>query len=84
MNDSVFDELFAYLIGREGLKYFKNEEHLSRLIQNVELDALRTLDQIKLILNDETLNDPECFQKIEAIVEIFHKNGLSTFRHDWG
>ena len=84
MNDSTFDEFFSYSIGREALRYLNSEENLSRLIQNAELDALRVLDQIKRILDNEALNDPECFQKIEAIVEIFHKKGLSTFRHDWG
>ncbi|MCI9512532.1 MAG: hypothetical protein HFG13_09150 [Oscillibacter sp.] len=39
--------------------------------------------EIQTILNDETPDDPACFRRIDAIVEAFHRNGLSAARHDF-
>ena len=44
-----------------------------------------TLSEIQSVLADETLDDPACFEKIEAIVQIFEAHNLSAgFRHDFG
>ena len=51
----------------------------------VESAALRTLAQIQKILQDDTLNDQECFYKIEAIVHTLEQAGLGCGgRHDFG
>ena len=45
----------------------------------------RTLKKIKTILEDKTLDDPECFEKIEEIIEIFEELGAKiSGRHDFG
>ena len=36
---------------------------------------------IKEILDDEALDDPTCFQRIDAIVSAWHEAGLETDRH---
>ncbi len=49
----------------------------------VELNCYKTLKQIKAVLEDSSLEDTDCFEKIEQIVCIFEKNcGGVTFRHD--
>lgn len=54
------------------------------VLLEVEGDALYILEKNQTILNDDTLDDPECFERIELIVKTFYANGLSTNRHDWG
>jgi len=51
----------------------------------VESAAYRALSQIQKILKDDTLNDEECFQKIEEIVYEFERVGSGCGnRHDFG
>lgn len=47
--------------------------------------AINTLSQIQAILRDDTLDDPECFHRIEAIVSLLEGVGIDCEgRHDWG
>ena len=47
--------------------------------------AYQALNQIKLILEDDRLDDPECFWKIEQIVRVFEELGSNAgTRHDFG
>ncbi len=49
----------------------------------VELNCYNTLKQIKAVLEDSSLDDADCFERIEQIVCIFEKNcGGVAFRHD--
>ena len=55
---------------------------LRESIESVSIAALR---RIREILTDATLDDAECFQKIEAIVCVFEDLGLDCgVRHDFG
>ena len=45
----------------------------------------RTLKKIKTVIEDPTLDDPECFERIEKIMEIFEELGSKIpTRHDFG
>ena len=45
----------------------------------------QTLKKIKAIIEDDSLDDPECFAKIEQIVRVFEDIGSDGgFRHDFG
>ena len=48
----------------------------------VELKSYHTLVKIKQIIEDESLEDPECFQRIEAILTALENAGIFTSRHD--
>lgn len=53
--------------------------------QWVEGRCLRTLMKIKQILEDEDLEDEECFLKIEGILDAFEEMGCTIGnRHDFG
>lgn len=85
MEIRVEDELYARSLGWEVLQFLKREEHqLLALRQETDSEALRILEKIRCILDDETLSDPECFERIELIVKTFYANGIGTSRHDWG
>ena len=46
-----------------------------------ERNACALLRRIKEILDDPALDDPTCFQRIDAIVSAWHEAGLETGRH---
>ncbi len=51
----------------------------------VEQRCYQVLQRIKDILDDDRLDDPECFQRIEEIVLAFEEIGSSGgIRHDFG
>jgi len=51
----------------------------------VELTCCKALCEIKAVLEDEALSDPECFERIERIVSILEKYGSGGgTRHDFG
>lgn len=50
-----------------------------------ESACCRALGEIKAILEDDTLSDETCFQKIEAIVRVYERLGSDGgSRHDFG
>ena len=55
------------------------------LEEMVEARCLDILWKIKEVIDDESLNDPECFQKIESIIQLLEDAGSSGgVRHDFG
>lgn len=51
----------------------------------VEMESFHALVKIKSILEDDSLRDDECFQKIEEIVCVFEDLGSGCgSRHDFG
>lgn len=85
MSLSIAEELYVQSLGWEVLRFLKREEgDLLRLYRETDSEALRVLEEIQHVLNDDTLDDPDCFQRIEAIVKAFHTHDISTSRHDWG
>lgn len=77
---SVADELWVRVIAQEMLKYARaaGEEAIAR---KADSEAVRILSEIKKALDDPSLDDPECFYRIDAIVDAFYQAGLSTQRH---
>lgn len=59
-----------------------SEEEICRA---TKMRAYRLLCGIQEILQDDALQDPECFWRIERLVCLFEENGLSAgVRHDFG
>ncbi len=53
--------------------------------QMVEMRCFAALQKIKTIIDDDSLDDPECFKKIEKIIEVFEETGgYKGNRHDFG
>lgn len=85
MSIPISEELYVQSLGWEVLRYLKREEGvLLNLYREVDSKALRVLEEIQRVLNDDTLDDPDCFNRIEAIVKTFSAHEISTSRHDWG
>ena len=77
---TISEELFARAIGREVLNYVKDYD-LHRMARQVNTEALLLLKEILDILDDASLDDPECFYQVERLVHAFHSRGLLTTRH---
>ena len=75
--------LFERAVGAAVIEYMTNYES-EKLLSAINSEASKILQDVQTILDDDRLDDPECFQKIEAIVSVFHQHGLSTSRHDFG
>ena len=55
------------------------------LAKLVESECYRALCRIKHIIEDDSLSDAECFQKIEHIIQTFEALGSDGGnRHDFG
>ena len=66
----------------------KMKEHFllssDQIAQTVELECYNCLKKIKAIIEDDSLDDPECFMKIEKIICAFEDIGSTGgFRHDF-
>lgn len=80
--DSTIKEFYAKALGDYIMNYIKHVTP-DDLLFYMQLNAVTVLAQIKIILDDESLDDASCFRRIDAIVSAFHAQGISTIRHDF-
>ena len=52
--------------------------------QIVASACYQTLRKIRAVLDDDTLDDAACFQRIEAIISALEAIGSGSSRHDFG
>ena len=76
------EELTALVIGQAFLNQMKNHGVMQDILAAVDSHAMLILEEIVRTLDDETLDDPECFQKIEKILTVLESNWLGSTRHD--
>ncbi len=51
----------------------------------IEMKCYHALEEIKKILEEDTLDDAECFDRIEKIIVVFENSGSGIHgRHDFG
>jgi hypothetical protein len=48
------------------------------LVKIIEGKCYKMLSEIRDIIRDDSLDDPECFMKIDSIVSLFIREGIST------
>lgn len=74
------EELYSRAIGKEVINWAREyAPHL--LAAKAENEALALIKKIKGILDDETLDDSDCYLRIDEIVSAFCQTGLTTARH---
>lgn len=80
----LYKELLIHLLQSEKLQIVFPDLKID-VAELVELHCYQTLQKIKSVLEDDTLDDSECFFKIEEIVRIFEETGSGCgSRHDFG
>ena len=80
MDELTAKQLCANAIGEQVMLYLDTlmEGEVAAL---AERHALSLISQIREILDDQALDDPTCFQRIDAIVDAFLASGIPTQRH---
>ncbi len=82
MGLSIEEEFAARAIGTEALKYLMETWTPEALALKAEGRALKALEDIRRVLDDDTLNDPECFHRIQAILNVLEEYDIYSTRHD--
>lgn len=82
MSEQILKAVYVRGIGELTLKFWESVKR-EELVPVMESKALDIIAEIKAVLDNEALNDKECFQRIEDIITIFQANGIDTTRHDW-
>lgn len=80
MEQSIEKSMAAQAIGMEVIRYLESK---GSPIPETESGAVKTLEEIRRIVDDVSLSDEECFRRIEAIIRVLAQNGIHTVRHDW-
>ena len=79
----LYEEIFLKEVRETAMNspVLKDSIHAEQIIMNA---CYAALEQIRAILKDDTLDDHDCFQKIEEIVCVYEQLG-SDFgsRHDF-
>ena len=82
MSEQILKAVYVRGIRELTLKFWESVKR-EELVPVMESKALDIIAEIKAVLDNEALNDKECFQRIEDIITIFQANGIDTTRHDW-
>ena len=77
---SIEETLFAQAIGQQMLNYGK-QYPIQSLASLINSEAISVIKEIKAVLDNDQLDDPSCFYRIDEIVRIFQTHHLSTERH---
>ena len=81
----LYQEILCHVLANEKVQVSFPELVNTDITKIVELECYQVLHKIKTILEDDSLEDSECFQKIEEIVCAFEKLGSNGgSRHDFG
>jgi len=82
MELSIEEEFAAQAIGMEALKYLKETWTPQTLAVEAEKRALKVVDDIRRVLDDDALDDPDCFRRIQAILNVLEEHDIYSTRHD--
>lgn len=75
----LYKDMIIEIIKRESKVLI--DENIKEIFEN---ECYKTLERIRAVLNDENLNDKECFDRIEKIVKIYESVGSDGgIRHDF-
>ena len=77
------ETMLALSIGEAVLAYMKQAGVMQDIYRAVDSRAVRMLEMIARALDDDTLDDPECFWKIERVMDVLEENWLGSSRHEW-
>lgn len=82
MNTEISQALYTNTVQQLIMTYVSTLS-ADELASRLNASAMDLISEIKAILDDDTLEDPECFHRIDAMVDAFGAKGLYTPRHDW-
>lgn len=79
----LIKELFIRFLQSGAVEFSISDENTFERV--AEKECYIALEKIREIIRDDTLEDAECFDRIEKIVCLFEKMGIDCGdRHDFG
>ncbi|MBQ9097824.1 MAG: hypothetical protein IJY50_00130 [Clostridia bacterium] len=79
---NLYEEILCKMLRQEQIEITFPQLDPSQII---ETECYQALQKIKAIVEDDSLDDPRCFEKIEEIVCLLEELGSSGGnRHDFG
>lgn len=82
MEKQILKSIYAKAIG-ELIADYLDSIGCTEVFSVTESKAIELITEVKAILNDDSLDNLQCFRRIDAIVNVFSSNGMDTLRHDW-
>jgi len=82
MNPEIPLGLYEKAIGQKVMEFVKGLK-AEEIRSQADTEAMRALSKIAEILDEDGADDPECFRRIEEIIEVLRDSGIVTRRHDW-
>lgn len=82
MDNEIPRALYGNTVEQLVITYVANLS-MEELAPKLNAAAMSLLSEIKAILDDGTVEDPECLRRIDRIVDAFWSKGIYTPRHDW-
>lgn len=80
----LYQEMLAHYLSQENAQILFPNLHLDAM-DIVESEALQVIQKIQAIITDDSLEDKECFMRIEEIVSVLEDYGIDCgTRHDFG
>ena len=78
----LYKDILAHALMHADIKVTFPEHDISEIVEGT---CYRALNRIKAIIEDDSLEDRECFMKIEEIIRTLEEIGSSGgSRHDFG
>lgn len=78
----LYKEILGRALAQGEIKIMIEDRNIAQIVENKCYIALQ---RIKDILHDDTLNDEECFLKIDEVICVFEELGSTGGdRHDFG
>ena len=78
--EDLMNRVIGWAVGNAVTQYL-DKLGPGELAQVINSQAMKLIQQIREILDDDTLDDEACFRRIDALVTAFYKAGLYTSRH---
>lgn len=82
MNQDLSRAMYENAVGKLVVDYLESLGAVE-LPALAESSALKLVAEIQAVLDDDGLEDLECFRRIDALVDAFHARNVPTGRHDW-
>lgn len=80
----LYKELLVKIFESSGINITFSNLHIDDT-KIIALESYKALQKIKAVIEDDSLEDEECFMKVEEIVCLFEKLGSDGgVRHDFG
>ncbi len=81
-NLDIPEALYQKVIGQRVMEFVQGLK-VEEIHSQADTEAMEALSKIAGILDEDGTDDPECFRRIEEIIDALRGSGIAAMRHDW-